>query len=81
MSVLLYKSNTHHYTMTCKLKITIRTLIICSYLKGAKEGDEVTIDARTVRAGKRLAFLECELKHKKDGSIIAKASHTLFIGQ
>lgn len=52
-----------------------------SYLKGAKEGDDVIIDATTVKAGKSLAYLECELKHKKDGSIIAKGSQTKFILQ
>uniref|UniRef100_A0A182JCU0 Thioesterase domain-containing protein n=1 Tax=Anopheles atroparvus TaxID=41427 RepID=A0A182JCU0_ANOAO len=51
-----------------------------SYLKGARQGDEVVIDANTVRAGRNLAFLECELRHKKDNSVIAKASHTKYIG-
>lgn len=51
-----------------------------SYLKSAKLGDDVIIDATTVRAGKRLAYLECELKHKKDGSLIAKGSQTKFLG-
>lgn len=50
-----------------------------SYLKGAKAGDDVIINATTVRAGMRLAYLECELKHKSDGSIIAKGSQTKFI--
>ncbi|XP_052872809.1 acyl-coenzyme A thioesterase 13 isoform X2 [Anopheles cruzii] len=51
-----------------------------SYLKGARQGDDVIIDANTIRAGRNLAFLECELRHKKDNSIIAKASHTKYIG-
>lgn len=51
-----------------------------SYLKGAKEGDELYIDATTLKAGKTLAFLDCEIKHKKDDSIVAKGSHTKFIG-
>uniref|UniRef100_U5EIX5 Thioesterase domain-containing protein n=1 Tax=Corethrella appendiculata TaxID=1370023 RepID=U5EIX5_9DIPT len=52
-----------------------------SYLKGAKENDIVIVDAKTVRAGRNLAFLECELRHKSDNSIIAKGSHTKYIGQ
>ena len=50
-----------------------------SYMKSAKEGDEVIIDANTIKVGKKLAFLECELRHKKDGSIIAKGGQTKFI--
>lgn len=52
----------------------------CSYLKGAKAGDEIVIDAQTVRAGRNLAYLECELRHKKDGSLIAKGSQTKYVG-
>lgn len=56
------------------------SFIISSYLKGAKEGDVVLIDAKTVRAGNRLAYLECDLLHKKDGSIIARGTQTKFLG-
>ncbi|XP_055915288.1 acyl-coenzyme A thioesterase 13-like [Eupeodes corollae] len=51
-----------------------------SYLKAAKEGDEVIIDATTVKAGKTLAYIECELRHKKNGAIIAKGAQTKFVG-
>lgn len=50
-----------------------------SYLKGAKLGDEVLIDATAVRAGNRLAYMECELKHKESGSIIARGTQTVFM--
>ncbi|XP_037940300.1 acyl-coenzyme A thioesterase 13 [Teleopsis dalmanni] len=50
-----------------------------SYMKAAKKGDEVIIDANTIKAGKKLAFIECELRHKKDGSVIAKGSQTKFV--
>lgn len=50
-----------------------------SYVKGAREGDVVVIDASTVRAGKRLAFLECELRHKSDGSVIARGRQTKYL--
>uniref|UniRef100_T1GK59 Thioesterase domain-containing protein n=1 Tax=Megaselia scalaris TaxID=36166 RepID=T1GK59_MEGSC len=36
-----------------------------SYLKGAKEGDSVLVDATTVRAGKNLAYIECEPDMKR----------------
>lgn len=51
-----------------------------SYLKSAKEGDVVLIEADTIKTGRNLAFLECVLKHKKDGSIIAKGAHTKYVG-
>ncbi|KAL5280954.1 ACOT13.2 family protein [Megaselia abdita] len=50
-----------------------------SYLKSAKEGDTVIVDANTVRAGKNLAYIECELRHEKDGSVIAKGGQTKFV--
>uniref|UniRef100_A0A1B0AI39 Thioesterase domain-containing protein n=1 Tax=Glossina pallidipes TaxID=7398 RepID=A0A1B0AI39_GLOPL len=50
-----------------------------NYLKPAREGDDVIIDASLLRAGKKLAFLECELRHKKDNSLIAKGGHTKFV--
>lgn len=51
-----------------------------TYLKTAKEGDDVIVDANTVRAGNNLAFLDCVVRHKKDDSVIAKGSHTKFVG-
>lgn len=51
-----------------------------SYLRAAKEGDVIVVDAKTVKSGKRLAYLECELRNKENGSIIAKGSQTKFIG-
>lgn len=51
-----------------------------SYLKAAREGEEIVIDANTVKAGKTLAFLDVEIKKKTSGEIIAKGSHTKFIG-
>ncbi|XP_033223185.1 acyl-coenzyme A thioesterase 13-like [Belonocnema kinseyi] len=49
-----------------------------TFMKAAFPGDNVFIDARTIRAGKSLAFLEVELK-KDDGAIIARGQHTKFI--
>lgn len=51
-----------------------------SFLKGAKEDDELIIEANTIRCGRTLAFLECEIKHKKDNSVVARGSHTKFVG-
>ena len=49
-----------------------------TFLKGARKGDEIVIDARTIRAGRSFVFLECELRHKRDDSIIARGTHTVY---
>uniref|UniRef100_A0A6M2DRZ5 Thioesterase domain-containing protein n=1 Tax=Xenopsylla cheopis TaxID=163159 RepID=A0A6M2DRZ5_XENCH len=51
-----------------------------SYLKGATLGDKVVVEANTVKAGKTLAFLEIDVFKKECKSMIAKGSHTKFIG-
>lgn len=61
----------------CSLYFKIKSK---TFYEAAREGDVVEIDARTVKMGRKLAFLECELKHKKDGSIIAKGTQTKYIG-
>lgn len=50
-----------------------------SYLFGAHVGDTVIVDAKTVKVGKSLAYLECELRHKNSGKIIAKGTQTRYI--
>lgn len=50
-----------------------------SYLKGAREGDTIVVDAQAVKAGKTLAYLECELRNKANNAIIAKGSQTKYI--
>ncbi|OXU25350.1 acyl-coenzyme A thioesterase 13 [Nasonia vitripennis] len=51
-----------------------------TFLKAAVPGDVVSIDARTIKAGRTLAFLEVELSKKDDGALIARGIHTKFIG-
>lgn len=50
-----------------------------SYLKGAKLGDQVLIEANCVRLGRALAFIDCVLKHKENDSVIAKGSHIKYV--
>ncbi|KAG5667847.1 hypothetical protein PVAND_015816 [Polypedilum vanderplanki] len=52
-----------------------------TFLKGAKENDEILIQANTIRCGRTLAFLECEIRNKKDNSLLVKGAHTKFVGQ
>lgn len=55
--------------------------IFSSYLKGAREGDTIVIDAKAVKTGKTLAYLECELRNKDNGQVIAKGSQTKYIAK
>ncbi|GAB0090252.1 Acyl-coenzyme A thioesterase 13 [Sergentomyia squamirostris] len=50
-----------------------------SYLKAAKEGEVVTVDATTVKAGRIMAYIECELKNKATGVVIAKGNQTKYV--
>ncbi|XP_011315256.1 acyl-coenzyme A thioesterase 13 [Fopius arisanus] len=50
-----------------------------SFLKSAVPGEVITVDAKTVKAGRTLAFLEVEM-FKKGGAIVARGQHTKFIG-
>lgn len=50
-------------------------------MKAAKVGDVIEIDANTVKAGKTLAYLNCELRLKSTGDVIATGTNTLYIGK
>lgn len=45
-------------------------------MKGAKEGDVVVVESRPIKQSGNMAFLECELRHKSDGAIIARGIQT-----
>ena len=50
-------------------------------MKAAKIGEEVLIDAKLLRKGRTLAFLEVELRNKETGVLLVKGSHTKFVGK
>lgn len=50
-----------------------------SFLEFVKENDNVLVDATTVRVGKNLAYIECELRCEDNGSIIAKGGQTKYV--
>lgn len=54
---------------------------MCRFMKPALPGEVVTIDAKTVRAGKTLAFLAVDITKNEGKDIIAHGRHTKFIGQ
>ena len=62
--------------------VGIRCQKFCSsYLKGAKIGDEILVDANVIKKGKTLAFLDVVIKNKSNGDVLVKGSHTKFIMQ
>ncbi|XP_022227318.1 acyl-coenzyme A thioesterase 13 [Drosophila obscura] len=50
-----------------------------SYLSAAKLGEVIEIDARTVRAGRKMAYLDIFLMRKTDKSIIATGRQVKYI--
>ncbi|XP_034657237.1 acyl-coenzyme A thioesterase 13 [Drosophila subobscura] len=50
-----------------------------SYLSAAKPGEIVEIDARTVRTGRKMAYLDIVLKRQSDKSIIATGRQVKYI--
>ena len=49
------------------------------YMKAAKLGTEIIIDAQVKKRGKKLAFLDVEIRDKLNNDLLAKGSHTKFI--
>lgn len=49
------------------------------FLKAAFPGETVTVDARTIRAGKTLAFLAVELTKNDGKDVIARGQHTKYV--
>lgn len=49
-------------------------------MNSASEGDTIVIDAKTIKAGKSMAYLDCELRKKDNNVVIARGTQTKFIG-
>lgn len=52
-----------------------------TFMKPAVPGDLVTIDARTVRSGRILAFLAVDVTKNEGKDVIAHGQHTKFVGE
>lgn len=50
------------------------------YLSQAKVGDDIVIDASTVKAGRTLAFLTVDITNKDTGVLVATGRHTKYVG-
>lgn len=50
------------------------------YMKAGRLGSEIIVDAQVKKRGKKLAFLDVEIRDKENNDLLAKGSHTKFIG-
>lgn len=53
--------------------------LYANYLKSAKEGEEIIVDANVLKVDKQMAFIECVLKNKADGSLVVKGGQTKYV--
>lgn len=53
--------------------------LIVSYLKAARVGDEIIVDARTLSAGKTLGFLTVDIRNKATNELLVRGGHTKYI--
>lgn len=51
-----------------------------SYMNAAKEGDNVEVEAITRKLGKKVAFLEVEVRNKDKNQLLATGRHTKYVG-
>eukprot|EP01135_Chromosphaera_perkinsii_P004261 Nk52_evm13s273 gene=Nk52_evmTU13s273 len=50
------------------------------FIGPGKVGDTISIDSKCTKVGKSLAFTETVIKSEHTGDVIARASHTKFVG-
>ncbi|XP_041987525.1 acyl-coenzyme A thioesterase 13 [Aricia agestis] len=51
-----------------------------SYLNAAREGDNIIVEAITRKLGKKVAFLEVEVRNKDKNQVLATGRHTKYVG-
>ena len=49
-------------------------------MKPVRVGEDIVIDADTLKIGKTLAFCSVDIKHKNTGALIAQGKHTKYVG-
>ena len=49
------------------------------FLKAAKKGETLVIDAETVKLGRTLAFLSVEFRNKQNNELLATGKHTKYL--
>ncbi|XP_032671272.1 acyl-coenzyme A thioesterase 13-like [Odontomachus brunneus] len=59
-------------------KATVSVDLHVTFLKAAFPGETVTVDAKTIHAGRSLAFLAVELTKNDGKDVIARGQHTKY---
>ncbi|CAG5007135.1 unnamed protein product [Parnassius apollo] len=71
------------YALTANDNVETRGVSIdlsVSYLSPAREGDNVEVEATTRKVGKKIAFLEVEVRNKDNKQVLATGRHTKYVG-
>ncbi|XP_068620006.1 acyl-coenzyme A thioesterase 13-like [Battus philenor] len=71
------------YALTANDNVETRGVSIdlsVSYLNAARQGDNVEVEAITRKVGKKIAFLDVEIRNKSTNEVIATGRHTKYVG-
>ena len=60
-------------------KLGVSVNMSLEYLKAAKVGEEILVDAQLLKQGKSLAFLTAEIRNKETDELLVRGSHTKYI--
>jgi len=60
-------------------KMGVSVNLSLEYMKAAKVGEDIIVDAKVLKRGKNLAFLEAEIRNKETNALLVKGSHTKYI--
>jgi acyl-coenzyme A thioesterase PaaI-like protein len=53
--------------------------LLFSYLLPAKIGDEIIVEGKCLKIGRMMAFTEATFIRKRDGVMVAKGRHNMFM--
>uniref|UniRef100_K1QQC8 Tolloid-like protein 2 n=1 Tax=Magallana gigas TaxID=29159 RepID=K1QQC8_MAGGI len=62
-----------------KLKTTCSNAVDAQFIKPARVGETVVIEARTTRCGRRVAFLSAKIRSKEGRQLLAEGWHTKLL--
>ncbi|XP_028168919.1 acyl-coenzyme A thioesterase 13-like [Ostrinia furnacalis] len=71
------------YALTTNDTIETRGVSIdlsVTFMSAAREGDNIEVEAVTRKTGKKIAFLEVEVRNKDKNVVLATGRHTKYIG-
>ncbi|KAG6457149.1 acyl-coenzyme A thioesterase 13 [Manduca sexta] len=71
------------YALTTNEKVDTRGVSLdlsISYLSAAREGENIEVEAVTIKTGKKIAFLEVKVRNKDKNQLLATGRHTKYIG-